>query len=58
MLWVLQEGEEQQGILREGAGMLAGLEQALDKWQLQRLLGGEYDSGPALLSIQVPPCLL
>ncbi len=35
--------------------MLASLEAALERWELQRLLGGDYDAGPALLSIQVIP---
>ena len=44
---------EQQGILREGAGMLDALEAALGRWEVRRLLGGAYDRGPAMLSIQV-----
>ena len=50
----VQEGTAQQEILREGSGMLRTLERALERWELQRLLGGDYDAGPALLSIQVP----
>ena len=53
----MQEGAAQQDILREGAGMLRSLERALERWELQRLLGGDYDAGPALLSIQVNPAL-
>ena len=53
----MQEGGEQQGILREGAAILQSLELQIEKWELQRLLGGEYDEGGAMLSIQVWPCL-
>lgn len=50
----MQEGQEQQAFLREGAEALERLLKELDKWELQRLLGGEYDKGSAVLSIQVP----
>ncbi len=60
MLWspAWQAGAEQQGILREGAGMLDALEGALGRWEVRRLLGGAYDRGPAMLSIQVLTALL
>lgn len=48
-----QAGTEEQGILREGAGMLDALEAALGRWEVRRLLGGAYDRGPAMMSIQV-----
>ena len=50
---LMQEGEEQQDFLREGATTLKSLEAQIEKWELQRLLGGEYDEGDAVLSIQV-----
>ena len=53
----MQEGGEQQGLLTEGAAILRSLESQMEKWELQRLLGGEYDEGGAMLSIQVWPCL-
>ena len=53
----IQEGGEQQGLLTEGAAILQSLETQIEKWELQRLLGGEYDEGGAMLSIQVWPCL-
>ena len=49
----LQDGEEQQSFLAEGMGILQRLESLIEKWELQRLLGGEYDEGDAMLSIQV-----
>ncbi|CAL5222319.1 g4663 [Coccomyxa viridis] len=48
----LEEGEEQHGLLTEGAAILQSLESQIEKWELQRLLGGEYDEGGAMLSIQ------
>lgn len=55
MRWLAcQAGAEQQDILREGAGSLDALEAALGRWEVRRLLGGAYDRGPAMLSIQVP----
>lgn len=33
--------------------ILKRLEAQIGKWELQRLLGGEYDEGDAMLSIQV-----
>jgi hypothetical protein len=50
----LQEGQEQQAFLREGVEALEKLQKGLARWELQRLLGGEYDKGSAVLSIQVP----
>ncbi len=49
----MQEGEEHHGLLTEGAAILQSLESQIEKWELQRLLGGEYDEGGAMLSIQV-----
>ena len=52
----MQEDGEQEGLLREGAAILQSLESQFEKWELQKLLGGEYDEGGAMLSIQVWPC--
>ena len=49
----LQDGEEQQSFLAEGMGIVQRLESQIQKWELQRLLGGKYDEGDAMLSIQV-----
>lgn len=49
----LQEGKEQQDFLREGMATAKRLQKQIEKWELQSLLGGEYDEGGALLSIQV-----
>ncbi len=54
----MQEGQEQQAFLREGAEALGKLQKGLARWELQRLLGGEYDRGNATISIQVAPCAL
>ena len=40
-------------MLEEGLSAIAELEARLMRWQLQRLLGGPYDEGDAVLSIQV-----
>ena len=54
LVWhCLQDGEDQQSFLAEGMGILQRLESQIEKWELQRLLGGEYDEGDAMLSIQV-----
>lgn len=52
----MQEGQEQQSFLREGAEALGKLRKGLARWELQRLLGGEYDKGNATISIQVASC--
>jgi len=44
-------------MLQEGLSAAAELEARLARWQLQRLLGGPYDEGDALLSIQARPSL-
>jgi len=36
---------------REIANELAVIEQELERWELERLLGGEYDSSPAIISV-------
>ena len=51
----MQEGKEQQDFLREGMATAKRLQKQIEKWELQSLLGGEYDEGGALLSIQVAP---
>lgn len=38
-------------MLSEAAAALAALAKQLDAWEVQRLLGGAYDDGPALVSI-------
>ncbi|CAK0787352.1 hypothetical protein CVIRNUC_010572 [Coccomyxa viridis] len=48
----LAEGKEQQDFLREGMATAKRLQKQIEKWELQSLLGGEYDEGGALLSIQ------
>ena len=53
VLHCLQDGDEQQSFLAEGMGILQRLESQIEKRELQRLLGGEYDEGDARLSIQV-----
>jgi hypothetical protein len=54
LVWhYLQDGEEQESFLAEGMGILQRLNSQIEKWDLQRLLGGEYDEGDAMLSIQV-----
>lgn len=54
LVWhYLQDGEEKESFLAEGMGILQRLESQIEKWELQRLLGGEYDEGDAMLSIQV-----
>ena len=44
-------------MLQEGLSAAAELEARLARWQLQRLLGGPYDEGDALISIQARPSL-
>lgn len=44
--------EEEAEMLGEGLAAAAELEARLARWQLQRLLGGPYDEGDAILSIQ------
>ena len=39
-------------MLQEGLSAIEELEAQLSRWQLQRLLGGPYDEGDAVLSIQ------
>ena len=39
-------------MLQEGLTAIEELEAQLSRWQLQRLLGGPYDEGDAVLSIQ------
>ena len=39
-------------MLQEGLAAIEELEAQLSRWQLQRLLGGPYDEGDAMLSIQ------
>jgi len=51
----MQAGEEQESFLSEGLGILECLESQIEKWEVQRLLGGEFDEGDAMLSIQVCP---
>ena len=49
-----EEGSaEARGILTEAARTLDLLERQLREWELERLLGGPYDRGGAVLSIQV-----
>ncbi|CAL8465217.1 g4752 [Coccomyxa elongata] len=48
----MEEGQEQQAFLREGTEALGKLRKGLARWELQRLLGGEYDKGNATISIQ------
>lgn len=48
---------EEAEMLQEGLSAAAELEARLARWQLQRLLGGPYDEGNALLSIQARPSL-
>jgi hypothetical protein len=42
------------GLVAEAEATLAALEQALSAWRLAALLGGPYDVGGAVVSIQVP----
>ena len=49
----MQEGKEQQDFLQEGMATIKRLQKQIEKWELQSLLGGEYDEGGAVLSIQV-----
>ena len=42
------------GLVAEAEATLAALEQALSAWRLAALLGGPYDAGGAVVSIQVP----
>jgi peptide chain release factor 2 len=44
--------EEADAFVREGAAYAARLEAALAEWELSRLLGGEWDRGDAVLTIQ------
>jgi len=44
--------EEEAEMLGEGLAAVAELDARLARWQLQRLLGGPYDEGDAVLSIQ------
>jgi hypothetical protein len=41
------------GLVAEAEATLAALEQALSAWRLAALLGGPYDAGGAVVSIQV-----
>lgn len=41
------------GLMAEAEATLRGLESALTAWELAALLGGPYDSGGAVVSIQV-----
>ena len=43
--------EEEAEMLGEGLAAVAELDARLARWQLQRLLGGPYDEGDAVLSI-------
>ena len=43
-------------MLQEGLSAIEELEAQLSRWQLQRLLGGPYDEGDAVLSIQASAC--
>lgn len=45
------ELEQDQALLEEAAENLRGLEQELDRWELQQLLSGTYDSKGAILTI-------
>lgn len=47
---------EEAEILQEGLSAIENLEAQLSRWQLQRLLGGPYDEGDAVLSIQASIC--
>lgn len=46
------EPEEIDAFVKEGAGYAASLESALAAWELRALLGGEWDSGDAVLTVQ------
>jgi len=45
--------DEAAGLVAEATATLASLESALAAWKLTALLGGPYDAGGAVLSIQV-----
>lgn len=55
MLPVLQGAEsgEAAGLVAEASATVASLEAALAAWKLTALLGGPYDAGGAVVSIQV-----
>ena len=44
---------EQSSLLQEGAAALESITDLLQEWRLQQLLGGPYDRGGAVVSIQV-----
>lgn len=44
---------EAPGLVAEANATLKALESALSAWQLRALLGGPYDAGSAVISIQV-----
>lgn len=46
---------EANGILTEAARTLETLERQLGEWERERLLGGPYDRGGAILTIQASP---
>lgn len=47
----LGEEVEDSGTLAEVESELAGVKKALDQWEIQRLLGGEYDASDAIVTI-------
>ena len=46
------EAAEAEAFVQEGAGYAAALEAALAAWELRALLGGEWDGGDAVLTVQ------
>lgn len=54
------DSKEEQGFKSEAAHTLAELVKAVEQWETQQMLGGQYDKLGAVLSIQVCPltCLL
>lgn len=51
MLLEMAREENDQAVLPELDSGLDGISAELDRWDLQRLLGGEYDKSPAIISI-------
>lgn len=51
----MQEADspEAEGIVVEALGVLQSLDKQMGAWELERLLGGPYDQGGAVLTIQV-----
>ena len=54
-LWTYQESDskDEQNFKAEASSTLQQLAKALEQWETQQLLGGQYDKLGAILSIQV-----